>query len=146
MLLSAAMVDKVGRKVSMASLLFLCCLFLLPLAFYQSGGLVTPLLFGARICITAVATIVYIYAPEIYPTSVRTTGVGVASSMGRIGGMTCPLVAVSLVHNCHQTAAILLFETIIFVAGICVMLFPIETSGRELNDEVSDLNREVELT
>lgn len=146
LLLSAAMVDKVGRKVSMASLLFLCCLFLLPLAFYQSGGLVTPLLFGARICITAVATIVYIYAPEIYPTSVRTTGVGVASSMGRIGGMTCPLVAVSLVHNCHQTAAILLFETIIFVAGICVVLFPIETSGRELNDEVSDLNREVELT
>ncbi|XP_021834933.1 organic cation/carnitine transporter 7 isoform X2 [Spinacia oleracea] len=146
LLLSAAMVDRVGRKVSMASMFFLCCLFLLPLAFYQSGGLVTPLLFGARICITSTFNIVYIYAPEVYPTSVRTTGVGVASSMGRIGGMTCPLVAVSLIHGCHRTAAILLFVAIIFVSGVSVMLFPLETSGRDLSDEVSDLNREVELS
>ncbi|XP_021761978.1 organic cation/carnitine transporter 7-like isoform X2 [Chenopodium quinoa] len=146
LLLSAAMVDNVGRKVSMASMFFLCCLFLLPLAFYQSGGLVTPLLFGARICITSTFNIIYIYAPEIYPTSVRTTGVGVASSMGRIGGMTCPLVAVSLIHGCHRTAAILLFEAIIFVSGVSVLLFPIETSGRDLSDEVSDMNQEVELT
>ncbi|KMS97142.1 hypothetical protein BVRB_7g178070 [Beta vulgaris subsp. vulgaris] len=146
LLLSAAMVDKLGRKVSMASMFFLCCLFLLPLAFNQSGGLVTPLLFGARICITATFTIVYIYAPEIYPTSVRTTGVGVASSMGRIGGMTCPLVAVSLIHGCHRTAAILLFEAVIFVSGVCVMFFPIETAGCELTDDLSDSNQEVELT
>ncbi|KAL2932876.1 Organic cation/carnitine transporter 7 [Bienertia sinuspersici] len=146
LLLSAAMVDKIGRKMSMASMFFLCCLFLLPLAFKQSGSLVTPLLFGARICITATFTIVYIYAPEIYPTSVRATGVGVASAMGRIGGMTCPLVAVSLVHGCHRTAAILLFEAIIFVSGVCVLFFPFETSGRELTDDVSDMKPEVELT
>ncbi|CAO2824577.1 unnamed protein product [Amaranthus hypochondriacus] len=146
LLIVAATVDKVGRKLSMASLFFLCCLFLLPLAFNQSGDFVIPLLFGARICISATFTIVYIYAPEVYPTSVRTTGVGVASSMGRFGGMSCPLVAVSLVHGCHRTAAILLFEIIIFVSGVCVMLFPFETSGRELSDEVSDINREVELT
>uniref|UniRef100_A0A803KQK2 Major facilitator superfamily (MFS) profile domain-containing protein n=1 Tax=Chenopodium quinoa TaxID=63459 RepID=A0A803KQK2_CHEQI len=83
---------------------------------------------------------------KIYPTSVRTTGVGVASSMGRIGGMTCPLVAVSLIHGCHRTTAILLFEAIIFVSGVSVLLFPIETSGRDLSDEVSDMNQEVELT
>lgn len=145
LLVSAAIVDKLGRKGSMASMFFFCCLFLLPLAFNQSQGLVTPLLFGARICITASFTIMYIYAPEIYPTSVRTTGVGVASSMGRIGGMLCPLVAVSLTHGCHRTAAILLFETIIFAAGVSVMLFPFETKGRELNDNVSDLDKEVEL-
>lgn len=66
--------------------------------------------------------------------------------MGRIGGMTCPLVAVSLIHGCHRTAAILLFVAIIFVSGVSVMLFPLETSGRDLSDEVSDLNREVELS
>ncbi|KAK1403038.1 Organic cation/carnitine transporter 7 [Heracleum sosnowskyi] len=92
------------------------------------------LLFGARICITATFTVVYIYAPEIYPTAVRTTGVGVASSVGRIGGMLCPLVAVGLIHGCHQTSAILLFEVVIFLSGVCVLLFPFETSGRELTD------------
>jgi len=72
----------------------------------------------------------------MYPTSVRTTGVGIASSVGRIGGMICPLVAVGLVHGCHQTAAVLLFEIIALLSGICVMFLPIETMGQELRDSV----------
>ncbi|KAK3206630.1 hypothetical protein Dsin_020676 [Dipteronia sinensis] len=137
LLISAAIVDKLGRKLSMSSMFFCCCVFLLPLLFHQPQGLTTTLLFGARICITGTFTIVYIYAPEIYPTSVRTTGVGVASSMGRIGGMVCPLVAVALVQGCHQTTAIILFVVIIFLSGISVVLFPFETKGRDLSDSVS---------
>ncbi|KAB1213095.1 Organic cation/carnitine transporter 7 [Morella rubra] len=137
LLISAAIVDKLGRKLSMSAMLFLCCVFLIPLVFHQPESLTTALLFGARICITAAFTVVYIYAPEVYPTSVRTTGVGVASSVGRIGGMVCPLVAVGLVQGCHQTASIVLFEIIIFFSGICVVLFPFETKGRELSDSVS---------
>ncbi|MBA0569155.1 hypothetical protein Golob_006610, partial [Gossypium lobatum] len=110
LLISAFTVDRFGRKFSMSAMFFLCCIFLFPLVVHQPQSLTTGLLFGARICITASFTVMYIYAPEIYPTSVRSTGVGIASSMGRIGGMVCPLVAVGLVHGCHQTAAIMLFE------------------------------------
>ncbi|KAK7845934.1 organic cation/carnitine transporter 7 [Quercus suber] len=46
---------------------------------------------------------------------VRTTGVRIASSAGKIGGMLCPLVAVDSVHDCHQTATIVLFEIVIFL-------------------------------
>ncbi|KAI3743001.1 hypothetical protein L1987_60702 [Smallanthus sonchifolius] len=134
LIISAFTIDKLGRKHSMSIMFFLCCLFLLPLVSHQPQALTTALLFMARICITTTFTVVYIYAPEIYPTSVRTTGVGVGSSVGRIGGMTCPLVAVGLIHGCHQTAAILLFEFVIFASGVCVLLFPFETSGRELTD------------
>ncbi|KAM5579773.1 organic cation/carnitine transporter 7 [Rosa sericea] len=141
LIISAATVDRLGRKLSMSGMFFLCCIFLLPLVVHQPEGLTTALLFGARICITATFTIVYIYAPEIYPTSVRTTGVGVASAMGRIGGMVCPLVAVALVDGCHQTASILLFEAVIFLSGICVVLFPFETKGRELSDSVSSSSK-----
>ncbi|KAK7349059.1 hypothetical protein VNO77_06109 [Canavalia gladiata] len=136
LLLSAAAVDKIGRKLSMSTMFFMSCIFLLPLVFYLPNGLTTSLLFGARICITVTFTIVYIYAPEMYPTSVRTTGVGIASSVGRIGGMICPLVAVGLVHGCHQTAAVLLFEIVALLSGICVMFFPVETMGQELRDSV----------
>lgn len=65
LLISAATVDKLGRKLSMSAMFFLCCIFLLPLVFRQPEGLLTGLLFGARICITATFTIVYIYAPEV---------------------------------------------------------------------------------
>ncbi|PIA51591.1 hypothetical protein AQUCO_01100445v1 [Aquilegia coerulea] len=141
LLLSAATVDRVGRKLSMSAMFFTCCIFLLPLVFHQSETLTTALLFGARICITGTFTIVYIYAPEIYPTSIRTTGVGVASAIGRIGGIVCPLVAVGLVHGCHQTASILLFEIVIFFSGIAVLFFPFETKGCELSDSVSEIKQ-----
>lgn len=40
------------------------------------------------------STFATIYAQELYPTAVRATGVGVASAVGRVGGMITPLVAV----------------------------------------------------
>lgn len=62
--------------------------------------------------------------------------------MGRIGGMVCPFVAVSLVQSCHQTAALLLFVGVVFVSGICACFFPFETKGRELTDSVSSTKLE----
>ncbi|XP_019448461.1 PREDICTED: organic cation/carnitine transporter 7 [Lupinus angustifolius] len=141
LLLSAVAVDKIGRKLSMSTMFFMCCIFLLPLIFHLPQGLTTGLLFGARICITTTFTVMYIYAPEIYPTSVRTTGVGTASSMARIGGMLCPLVAVGLLHTCHQTVAVLLFEMVALLSGISVLFFPVETMGQELRDNVSNLKQ-----
>ncbi|CAN4085060.1 unnamed protein product [Withania somnifera] len=134
LILSAATIDKFGRKLSMCIMFFLSCIFLIPLVHHQPQGLTTGLLFGARTCITATFTIVYIYAPEIYPTSARTTGVGVASSVGRIGGMICPLVAVGLMHGCHRSLVIILFESVLLLSGVCVILFPFETKGRQLSD------------
>ena len=49
----------------------------------------------------------------------------------------CPLVAVGLVHACHQTAAILIFITVMLVSGIAVSYFPLETSGRKLSDRIA---------
>jgi sugar phosphate permease len=79
---------------------------------------------------------------QLYPTFMRTTGVGVASSVSRIGGMVCPLVAVSLVQGCHQTAAVVFFASVVFVAGICVLLFPFETKGLDLADSLSSTKQE----
>ncbi|ONK82054.1 uncharacterized protein A4U43_C01F35650 [Asparagus officinalis] len=133
-LLSAAIVDRVGRKLSMLAMLSICGIFLMPLIFHQSEVLTTALLFGARICIAGSFNTLYIYAPEIYPTSIRSTGFGIANSIGRIGGIVCPLVAVGLVEGCHQMEAVLLFELVIFLSAMAVSFFPFETKGRELSD------------
>ncbi|KAG2645199.1 organic cation/carnitine transporter 7-like [Panicum virgatum] len=137
LLLSAAIVDKIGRKLSMSSMLYISCLCIAPLMFAQTEALTTIFLFGARVCISASFTVLHIYAPEIYPTAVRATGVGFASSIARFGGILCPLVAVGLVHACHQTAAILIFITVMLVSGIAVSYFPLETSGRKLSDHIA---------
>ncbi|GMI89114.1 nicotinate transporter [Hibiscus trionum] len=135
--LSAILVDRVGRKQSMAYMFGLAFIFLLPLLTHQPSVLTTCLLFGARMNAMGTFTVASIYSPELYPTSVRTTGAGVASAVGRIGGMVCPLVAVGLVNACHQTAAVSLFLVAIVVSVVCIQLFPYDTKGRELSDDTS---------
>ncbi|WCJ36335.1 Synaptic vesicle 2-related protein [Euphorbia peplus] len=142
LILSALAVDRLGRKVSMAGMFFVCLVFLLPLVVHQRAAVTTALLFGARTCITVTFSTLNTYAPEIYPTSVRSTGLGVASSMGRIGGMICPLVAVSLVQGHHQTEAVLLFAGVVFMSGIAASLFRFETKGKELTESISSTKHE----
>lgn len=57
---------------------------------------------------------------QIYPTSVRSTGIGVATSVGKIGAMISPMVAVQLVRGCHQTAAIICFEAVVILSAASV--------------------------
>uniref|UniRef100_M1B235 Sugar transporter n=1 Tax=Solanum tuberosum TaxID=4113 RepID=M1B235_SOLTU len=137
LLISAVVVEKVGRKYSMALMYIMGSLFLFPLVVPQNEALTTALLFGARIWFIGTFTLAGVYCPEIYPTSVRSTGCGVASAVGRIAGMVSPIVAVQLVRGCHQMAAIILFEVVVILSAISVLLFPVETKGRELVDHVS---------
>nr|CAB3498634.1 unnamed protein product [Digitaria exilis] len=70
---------------------------------------------------------------KVYPTAIRSTGVGVATAIGKIGGVVCPLVAVGMLRSCHQMAAVLVFELVLFLAGVACLLFPVETKGREMD-------------
>lgn len=67
----------------------------------------------------------------------RSSGAGLANGMGKIGGMISPIVAVGLINGCLQTTAIVLFETVIVIAVICVVLIPFETNGRALMDTIN---------
>ncbi|CAK7345862.1 unnamed protein product [Dovyalis caffra] len=118
LLLSAITVDRIGRKLSIAFMFVLACIFLLPLVYHQSATLTTALLFGARMFSKGTHTVASIYASEIYPTAVRASGAGAASAAGRVGGMICPLVAVGLVTGCHLTEAIILFEVVMAISAM----------------------------
>ncbi|XP_009800311.1 organic cation/carnitine transporter 7-like [Nicotiana sylvestris] len=139
LLISAIMVEKGGRKFTMALMYIFCILFLLPLLMSRlHESLTTTLLFGARMLITANFDISSVYCREIYPTSVRSTGIGVASSLGRIGAMISPIIAVQLIRDSHQMAAIIFFEAVLVLSATCVLFFPIETKGRKLIDTLVD--------
>lgn len=73
----------------------------------------------------------------MYPTNLRATAVGIATAIGRIGGMVCPLIAVGMGSGCHQTLPVILFEVILLLSCLSVVLLPFETKGRELTDNIS---------
>ncbi|CAI0380065.1 unnamed protein product [Linum tenue] len=142
LLISALLVDRIGRKISMATLFFICVVFVLPLVIHRSPLVTTILLFGARICITGTFSVASLMAPELYPTSVRSTGYGIANCMGRIGGMVCPFAAVKLMESCHQREALLLFVGVILVGLFSVLLIPYDTKGRELTESIASTKNE----
>ncbi|PIN12688.1 Synaptic vesicle transporter SV2 (major facilitator superfamily) [Handroanthus impetiginosus] len=138
LIIATVLLERLGRKLTMEMLTILAFVLILPLCFHQNEIVTTALLFGARMLLFAAFSSMTIYAKEVYPTSIRATGSGLATSFGRIGGMICPLVAVGLVRGCHQTLAVIMFGIVLLISGICVMFFPFETKGKGLKDIGSD--------
>ena len=82
---------------------------------------------------------------QIYPTSTRASGLGIASSFSRLGGVLCPFVAVGLVKSCQVDLALTLFVFVPLGASLATTFFPKETSGKGLMDS-ADEEEIVDLT
>lgn len=77
----------------------------------------------------------YAYSPELYPTKVRSTGVGLATSFGRIGGVIAPLLVGVLKQNGTSIEFIfVMFFVTILIGALGVLLLGKETKGLELAD------------
>ncbi|MNN49080.1 putative niacin/nicotinamide transporter NaiP [compost metagenome] len=77
----------------------------------------------------------YAYTPELYPTQVRSTGVGLAASFGRIGGIIAPFLVGMLVARKVEIGSIFwLFFFTIVVGALAVLWLGTETKGKELLD------------
>jgi putative MFS transporter len=78
----------------------------------------------------------YAYSPELYPTKVRTTGVGLATAMGRVGGVIAPLLVGLLVSRGTGINIIfMMFFVVILIGASAVFFLGKETKGMELVDE-----------
>lgn len=75
----------------------------------------------------------YAYTPEHYPTSIRTTGAGLAASFGRIGGIIAPfLVGWMISQGVAITAIFAMFCAMILIGAAAVAFLGKETKGTEL--------------
>mmetsp|Transcript_29632 Transcript_29632/g.55854 ORF Transcript_29632/g.55854 Transcript_29632/m.55854 type:complete len:587 (-) Transcript_29632:289-2049(-) len=136
LLVAAVLVERIGRIRSMAYPSIVCGMCMLLLMLGPGDLIETGLLFGSRASVMTVFTVIYIYAPEVAPTSVRGFSVGVANGMARIGGMIAPLLAVTLVERGGLRGAELAFLCLSLTTALAAMLLPIETRGRALMDRV----------
>jgi OCT family organic cation transporter-like MFS transporter 4/5 len=50
-----------------------------------------------KLFVTGTFGIIYIYAAELYPTVLRSTGMGLSAVMGRVGSILAPVVGRELV-------------------------------------------------
>lgn len=74
----------------------------------------------------------YAYTPELYPTAVRSTGVGLAASFGRIGGVIGPfLVGMLVARGVAITSIFLIFFAAILLGALAVLVLGKETKGTD---------------
>ena len=73
--------------------------------------------------------VIYAYSPEVFPTSCRGTGVGIAASLSKVLGSIAPIVAGALLAVGIDLPLYVASGTIC-LAGLCALLLPIETRGQ----------------
>ena len=140
LLLAAVFVDRIGRRRTMGGSLLLNFVCTLPLLGYATmpAWLETFSLFAARCSMMSAFTVLYIYAPEVYATSVRATAIGIGNGFARIGGMTCPLFAVEMVEGGNLQAAVGFFAALALITATAAFWLPVETVGKRLDRDNDD--------
>jgi len=126
--------EKIGRKGVVASYMTLGGIAAIVLSMAHTGPEIIAAGIFLSFFMNGAFAGVYAYTPEIFPTSVRTTGTGSSSSFGRIGSVSAPIL-VGLVYPAFGFFGVFAMTTAVLLAGACVVFFlGIETRNRSLED------------
>jgi MFS transporter, putative metabolite:H+ symporter len=131
---AAYMNEKIGRQATIASYMILGGASAIAMALSQGESMVML----AGICLSffmnGTYAGVYAYTPEIFPTQVRATGMGTASSIGRIGAIVSP-VLVGWLYPIFGFAGVFSMTTIVLLVGAAAVMFlGINTRNRSLEE------------
>ncbi|XP_078338578.1 synaptic vesicle 2-related protein-like isoform X5 [Crassostrea virginica] len=133
--LNLLLIDRIGRRYTGAVNSCGMAIFFLLLQLQMPQSLLTIIMFMVRGFSQGLFNFVYIYTAEVYPTTIRTLGIGVASAWARVGAMLTPFVAQVLLDK-SLTAAVWVYGLLGLLASLCAILLPIETKGRVLPQSI----------
>jgi MFS transporter, putative metabolite:H+ symporter len=133
-LLATYLIDKLGRKP-----VVICTLVLTAIAAYfygQSTAYNILFMWGFLLNFFQYAmwSSVYAYTPELYPTRIRATGAGLASSVGRIGALLGPYVIGAILVSYGAGSVFSLAAALFGVAALAVLILGPETKDRTLEE------------
>jgi putative MFS transporter len=80
------------------------------------------------------STAIYTYTPELHPTEIRATAMGIASAWGRVGAVTMLLVFGHFFGIVGRSLVFLIINPVLVVAAIVVLCFGPSTRGRPLQE------------
>lgn len=133
-ILAALVVDRIGRKGSLVP-----CMLLGGVAAYMFGlsrDAESILLWGSLYSFSTLAGwgIMTAFTAELYPTRLRSTGVGWAGAFGRIAGIIAPMLTGFLVDRSggDYGPVFLIFAAVLLLGGLNVVLLGEETAGKSL--------------
>lgn len=131
---AAYLVDKIGRKKTMAS--FLALSALAAYFFGQGGSALTVMFWGSMMSFFNLGAwgVIYTYTPELYPTRIRALGSGWAAACGRVGGVLAPsAVGYFLSLGSTFQDIFTMFTLVMLAISFLVWTMGKETKGQSLD-------------
>lgn len=137
--ITLAIIEYLGRKVTMAVDMIGFTLFSFLLILCASRSVLIFFLFAARAFISGAFQAAYVYTPEVYPTHIRAIGLGSCSGLARVGAIITPFIAQVMLEYSEPLAAAT-YAIVSLIAAVAALLLPIETKGRSMQESLNSLN------
>ena len=130
--LSAYGVERWGRKPTLVGFLLLsavgCMLYSLGTA--PSVVVGSTLLMSFSLLGTWGA--LYAFTPEVYPTDLRASGMGMAGAVARFGGLFAPAIIAPLMAN-HFTLSLVVLSSMLLAGAVSIWAVDVESRNRALD-------------
>ncbi|RPI85649.1 MAG: MFS transporter [Chloroflexi bacterium] len=130
---AAILVEKFGRRVTLAAYLVLSGLFTYLFAVATNLPLVVSMAVWMSFFTLGAWGALYAYTPEVYPTTLRTTGMGAASGWTRIAGAIAPFMGAVLLGS-SLSIPLTIYAVSFIIGGMAAFILPLETSHAPLQD------------
>jgi putative MFS transporter len=130
--LAAYGVEKWGRKPTLVGFLMLsaagCLLY--------SLGASAPVVVGSSLLLSFALLgtwgALYAFTPEVYPTNLRASGMGMAGATARFGGLFAPALVAPIISS-HFSLSLVMLSSILLVGALCIWLVDVESRNRALD-------------
>lgn len=126
--------EKIGRKATIVTYMGLACMSAMTLAFAPSNEVIVIASIMLSFSMNGVNAGQYAYTPEVFPTRVRATGMGAASSFGRIGAIASPMLVGWLYPILGFAGVFGMTTGMLLMGALAVLILGVQTKGRTLED------------
>lgn len=129
--------ERIGRQATIAIYMLLGGVSALGLAFAKSDTEIMTAGLLLSFFMNGTYAGVYAYTAEVFPTSIRTTGAGLASAIGRIGAIAAPILVGYLYPNFGFAGVFGVTTSVLLIGALTVVLMGVPTRGRSLEEIAS---------
>ncbi|RNA33199.1 organic cation transporter [Brachionus plicatilis] len=131
--------DKFGRKIPLCCFIIMTsvAIYIIPIYFETYPWISIVAYFFAKYTIGAAQSTCMIFTSELYPTPMRSTGIGLSVALARIGGVWAPQINVLSSTLGSIYVPFTIFSIISFFAGVLCFLLP-ETLNKRLPENLKD--------
>ncbi|XP_012553440.1 organic cation transporter protein isoform X2 [Bombyx mori] len=128
--------DRVGHRALISTMMLLGGIACLVIFFLPHGSITTTgMVMVGKLFISGSFSIIYKYSAELFPTVVRSSGVGLGSMCASVSGALTPLI--NLLDTLNPKIPTILFGFLALFSGFSTFFLP-ETIGRHLPQSLED--------